>query len=206
MKKFLVAVFLAGVVAAMPGPLYAQPRPQGGHPGGGGHPAPAMHAPAPAMSAPTSHATMRRPSSHYYAHRPVSHYRATHYRRPTTHHVYRHVYHRTYHRHVTVRTVHGRPVSHVNARVAALRRNVRALHRFHAGIYRAPPGFRYRRWGFGQFLPAIYWGRDFWITDFLAFGLFAPPDGYIWVRYGPDAMLIDEYTGEILQVDYGVFF
>lgn len=201
MKKFLVAAFLAGLAAVMPGSLYAQPHPQGGHPGGG-HPAPAMHGPAPAMRAPTSHfhATMRRPTSHSYAHRPTTHYRVTHHRRPTTHRVV----HRTIHRHVTVRAAHGR--THLTARVAALRRNVRAAHRFHAGIYRAPPGYRYRRWGYGQFLPAIYWGRDFWIADFLAFGLFAPPDGYIWVRYGPDAMLIDEYTGEILQVDYGVFY
>ncbi len=88
----------------------------------------------------------------------------------------------------------------------ALRRNVFARHRFHAGIYRAPPGYRYRRWSYGAFLPAIYWNRDYWLTDFLAFGLFAPPPGFVWVRYGPDALLIDEYTGEIIQVDYGVFF
>jgi Ni/Co efflux regulator RcnB len=83
---------------------------------------------------------------------------------------------------------------------------VRATHRFHAGIYRAPPGYHYRRWGYGQFLPSLYWGRDYWLTDFLAFGLFAPPDGLIWVRYGPDAMLIDQNTGEIIQVDYGAFY
>ena len=29
--------------------------------------------------------------------------------------------------------------------------------------------------------------------------LYAPPDGYVWVRYGPDAVLIDEDTGEIVQ-------
>jgi Ni/Co efflux regulator RcnB len=94
----------------------------------------------------------------------------------------------------------------VSARVAGLRRNIHAVHRFHAGIYRAPPGFYYRRWGYGEFLPAVYWGRDYWITDYLAYGLFAPPDGYIWVRYGPDALLLDEYTGEIIQVDYDEFY
>jgi Ni/Co efflux regulator RcnB len=55
-------------------------------------------------------------------------------------------------------------------------------------------------------LPAIYWGHDYWITDFLAFGLFAPPTGYVWVRYGPDALLIDQYTGEVIQVDYDAFY
>jgi len=90
--------------------------------------------------------------------------------------------------------------------VLKLRKNVVALHRFHAGPYRAPPGWRYRRWVFGERLPGIYFAPGFWITDFLAFDLFPPPDGYVWVRYGPDAVLIDRYTGEIIQVDYGVFF
>jgi len=30
--------------------------------------------------------------------------------------------------------------------------------------------------------------------------------GYVWVRYGPDALLIDTYTGEIIQVRYDVFW
>jgi len=33
----------------------------------------------------------------------------------------------------------------------------------------------------------------------------APPDGYVWVRYGDDALLIDEYSGDIIQVEYDVF-
>ena len=36
-----------------------------------------------------------------------------------------------------------------------------------------------------------------------AYGLFTPP-GLIWVRYDDDALLIDQYTGEILQVRYDV--
>jgi Ni/Co efflux regulator RcnB len=201
-----MATLLAGLAAAIPGSLCAQPHPEGGHPQGGGHPAPAMHAPAPAMHAPAMHApashfhaTMGRPSSHHYARRPT-----THYHRPTTHHVYHHA---TVHTHAVH---HGHPTAvgrtHVSAKVAGLRRNVTAARRFHAGNYRAPPGYHYRRWGYGEFLPSIYWGRDYWLTDFLAYGLFAPPDGYIWVRYGPDALLIDQNTGEIIQVDYGVFY
>jgi Ni/Co efflux regulator RcnB len=186
MREFLVAALAAALAAVIPGSLCAQPHPEGGHPAV--RPAPAMHAPT--------------PQYHMTAHRATTHY----YHRPTTHRVTHHVYHR----HVTVRAHHvvhhvGH-VTHVSARVAGLRRNVTAAHRFHAGVYRAPAGYHYQRWSYGAFLPAIYWGRDFWITDFLAFGLFAPPDGYIWVRYGPDALLIDQYTGEIIQVDYGVFY
>jgi Ni/Co efflux regulator RcnB len=185
MNKFLVATMLAGLAAAIPGSLCAQQHPEGGHPAAV-HPAPAMHAPAP-----QSHAVAHHPVSHHYVRRPVAYHHTTH-----------HIHH---HHPVAVHVVaHAR--THLAPRVAALRRNVRAAHRFHAGIYRAPPGYHYPRWSYGGFLPAIYWGRDYWITDFLAFGLFGPPDGYIWVRYGPDALLIDQNTGEIIQVDYGVFY
>ncbi len=86
------------------------------------------------------------------------------------------------------------------------RRVVRAERRYHAARYYAPPGYQYRRWSYGQRLPSIYFARNYWLTDFLTFGLFAPPQGYVWVRYGGDALLIDEYTGEIVQVQYGMFY
>ena len=86
------------------------------------------------------------------------------------------------------------------------RRNYDAPRRFRVGIYRAPPGYYYRRWRYGDYLPGAYYARSFWLTDFVIYGLFPPPPGLIWVRYGPDAMLIDEYTGEIVQVRYNVFY
>ena len=43
-------------------------------------------------------------------------------------------------------------------------------------------------------------------TNALALALIAPPYGAIWVRVGDDALLIDQYTGEIIEVDYGVFY
>ena len=33
-----------------------------------------------------------------------------------------------------------------------------------------------------------------------------PPPDAVWVRYGDDALLIDRYTGEVIQVEYGVFY
>lgn len=88
----------------------------------------------------------------------------------------------------------------------AYQRNVSAPRHFQAGSYRAPQGYSYRRWSWGQRLPAVYFGRDYWISDYSSYGLFAPPYGLVWVRFGPDALLIDEYSGEIVQVDYGVFY
>ncbi|MGH6871794.1 MAG: RcnB family protein [Rhizomicrobium sp.] len=85
------------------------------------------------------------------------------------------------------------------------RRTVSASHHFRIGVYHAPRGYAYRRWTLGARLPPEYFVRDYWLTDFAAYDLVAPPDGYVWVRFGPDALLIDEDTGEVIQVVYGVF-
>jgi Ni/Co efflux regulator RcnB len=89
---------------------------------------------------------------------------------------------------------------------AQFRRSYDAPRRFRVGVYRAPPGYRYHRWTHGQRLPRAYYARDYWLTNFVIYGLFAPPPGLMWVRYGPDALLIDTYTGEIVQVRYNVFY
>jgi Ni/Co efflux regulator RcnB len=33
----------------------------------------------------------------------------------------------------------------------------------------------------------------------------APWDGYEWVRYGDDALLIDTDTGEVIRTEYDLF-
>ena len=84
--------------------------------------------------------------------------------------------------------------------------NFRAERRFRVGPYRRPQGFYSHRWSWGEFLPAPFWVRDYWLIDYFAYGLPPPPFGAIWVRVGDDALLIDRYTGEIIEVDYGVFY
>jgi Ni/Co efflux regulator RcnB len=86
------------------------------------------------------------------------------------------------------------------------RRNFKSPRRFHIGVYHAPRGYYYRRWSYGQRLPIEFYARDYWLLDFIAYGLFAPPPGCVWVRYGDDALLIDTETGEIIQVRYDVFY
>lgn len=85
-------------------------------------------------------------------------------------------------------------------------RNFRAEHRFSYGAYRRPEGWYYRQWRYGEFLPTLFWARDYWINNWWMFDLPIPPYGYEWVRYGDDALLINVYTGEILEVEYGVFY
>ncbi len=85
-------------------------------------------------------------------------------------------------------------------------RNTFAQHRFRFGGYERPQGFYYRRWGYGEFLPRLFWSQNYWLNDYGYFGLPYPPAGCIWVRYGDDALLIDRYTGEIVSVEYSLFY
>jgi Ni/Co efflux regulator RcnB len=85
-------------------------------------------------------------------------------------------------------------------------RNYRASRRFHAPSYRRPSGWYYRRWSWGDMLPSLFWSNQYWINDYGLYDLPPPPPGTVWVRYGDDAILIDRYNGEIIQVAYGIFY
>ena len=84
--------------------------------------------------------------------------------------------------------------------------NFTATQRFHGPAYRQPPGYYSQRWTWGQTLPAAFWARDYWLSDFGAYDLPPPPFGAVWVRVGSDALLIDQDSGQIIEVDYGVFY
>jgi Ni/Co efflux regulator RcnB len=91
--------------------------------------------------------------------------------------------------------------------VLKVRANIRAPHRFRAPrSYVRPIGWYPHRWVYGERLPHAFFAPDYFILDFAAFGLFAPWDGYEWVRYGDDALLIDIETGEVIRVEYSVFY
>jgi Ni/Co efflux regulator RcnB len=87
----------------------------------------------------------------------------------------------------------------------AYQHNFQAARSYHIGAYRRPPGWTSHRWGYGEVLPRAYWAPQYLIADYWLFALEVPPAGYEWVRDGDDAMLIDTTSGEILQVEYGVF-
>jgi Ni/Co efflux regulator RcnB len=101
--------------------------------------------------------------------------------------------------------MHGASNAHHAQIDVKLRIAVTATHHFNAGVYRAPPGYAYRRYNIGERLEPAFYARDYWLADYATYQLVAPPDGYTWVRFGPDAMLIDEDTGEVVQVQYGIF-
>ena len=76
---------------------------------------------------------------------------------------------------------------------------------YHWEAYREPSGWHYQRWSYGEVFPVIFRTQEYWINSYWAFGLPDPPYGYVWVRYGPDALLVDVETGQILSVVYSLF-
>jgi Ni/Co efflux regulator RcnB len=88
----------------------------------------------------------------------------------------------------------------------SMRRVINAPQRFHVAAYVRPSGWYSHRWTFGEFLPVFFFTRNYWILDWANFDLDDPPPGTIWVRVGDDALLIDEYSGEVIEVVYGVFY
>ncbi len=85
-------------------------------------------------------------------------------------------------------------------------RNFSSPRRYNAPRYRRPAGWYSHRWTYGERLPPAFFVRNYWIDDFFDYGLVSPPYGAVWVRYGSDALLIDEESGEVIQVVYGVFY
>ena len=79
------------------------------------------------------------------------------------------------------------------------------VRRVHASPYRYPPGWAYRRWTAGAVLPGLFLTSLYFYSDWVALGLPAPPPGYQWVRYGPDLLLVQLGTGQVVDVAYGVF-
>lgn len=78
--------------------------------------------------------------------------------------------------------------------------------RFRVGAYRPPYGYYVRAWGYGDILPRAWFAEPYWIDDFIDYDLPYPPPGFVWVRVGPDALMIDEYSGRVVQVVRGIFW
>lgn len=88
---------------------------------------------------------------------------------------------------------------------ATYRHNFQAARSFKIGPYNRPKGWVAHHWSYGETLPRAYWATPYILADYWLFALEVPPMGYEWVRDDTDALLIDTNTGEILQVEYGVF-
>ena len=81
----------------------------------------------------------------------------------------------------------------------------RAERRFYVRPYDYPQGWYARSWYFGDYLPWGWFAPNYYL-DWGNYGLPSPPIGAEWIREGHDALLIDIYTGEVLSVEYNVFW
>ncbi len=70
-----------------------------------------------------------------------------------------------------------------------------------------PPGYGYRLWVAGAILPPIFWHTStYYYTGWAGLGLPPPNSGFQYVEYGPDLLLVNVSTGEVVQVFPGAFY
>jgi Ni/Co efflux regulator RcnB len=78
--------------------------------------------------------------------------------------------------------------------------------RYRVGPYYRPPHYYAHVWTFGEILPGAWYATDYLIDDWWNYDLPEPPPGFDWVRVGDDALLVDQYTGQIVQVVRELFW
>ena len=74
---------------------------------------------------------------------------------------------------------------------------------FRVGIYYDPFGWDYRRFGIGSYLWPNYYSSNYWINDPWQYRLPPAYGPYRWVRYHNDALLIDTFSGEVVDEEDG---
>jgi hypothetical protein len=84
------------------------------------------------------------------------------------------------------------------------RNSYRSLYRL--GNYYDPYGWTYRRWTVGYSLWPSYYGSHYWLNDPSMYRLPPVYGPYRWVRYYDDALLVNIYTGHVVDVIYNFFW
>lgn len=87
-------------------------------------------------------------------------------------------------------------------------RSWRNRHRslFRIGVYYDPFGWSYRPYQIGWRLWPGYYGSRYRIHDPYQYRLPYAPAGTVWVRYWDDALLVDTWTGEVIDVIHNFFW
>jgi hypothetical protein len=78
------------------------------------------------------------------------------------------------------------------------RRHHRSL--FHLGFYFDPYGWGYQPFSIGWRMWPRYYSRNYWITDPWMYRLPYAPAGYVWIRYWNDALLVDTWSGQVVDM------
>ncbi len=85
----------------------------------------------------------------------------------------------------------------------------RTQHRdlYRAGRYYSPySNYGYSRLSIGFFLNSGFYGQNYWINDPYQYRLPAVYGPYRWVRYYDDVLLVDIYSGEVVDVIHDFFW
>jgi hypothetical protein len=78
---------------------------------------------------------------------------------------------------------------------------------YHIGPYYSPyRGYGYNRFSIGVFLDPFFYDQQYWIGDPWQYRLPPAEPGTEWVRYYNDVLLVDVYTGEVLDTIYDFFW
>ena len=78
---------------------------------------------------------------------------------------------------------------------------------FHIGPYYSPyRGYGYNRFDIGFFLEPLFFSRNYWIGDPWQYRLPPAPPGTQWIRYYNDVLLVDVYSGEVIDAIYDFFW
>jgi hypothetical protein len=78
---------------------------------------------------------------------------------------------------------------------------------FRTGSYYSPyRGYGYNRLSIGLILDSLFYSNRYWLNDPYQYRLPAAPYGTQWVRYYNDVVLVDVYTGEVIDVIYDFFW
>ncbi|WP_317153556.1 RcnB family protein [Sphingopyxis indica] len=88
----------------------------------------------------------------------------------------------------------------------------RSYRNVHRSYYRLPryyspyPHYGYRRFSIGFTLGSLFYGQRYWINDPWYYRLPPAYGNYRWVRYYDDALLVDIYSGRVVDVIYDFFW
>ena len=78
---------------------------------------------------------------------------------------------------------------------------------YRLGSYYAPyRNYSYRRLSIGFYLDSLFFSQNYWIEDTQNYRLPDVYGPYRWVRYYDDAVLVDIYTGEVVDVINNFFW
>jgi Ni/Co efflux regulator RcnB len=79
--------------------------------------------------------------------------------------------------------------------------------RYRLGSYYSPyRNHRYTRFSIGFSLNSLFYSQRYWINDPWQYRLPPADGGYRWVRYYDDVLLVDTYSGEVVDVIYDFFW